>query len=152
QSWAPSPLSSHEAIQPPTGRAVKQSRTSAGRAGSCIHPPRSRGRLIGIIAKKPIVDGVSQAKKPLLANGGTPMITRILLNYALVAAFGAARLHADSTGQTLLQALRNGDIGTVRAAIRNGANVESPDDSGNTLLMHVAVFGKPEDVEFLLAH
>jgi ankyrin repeat protein len=79
-------------------------------------------------------------------------MTRSFLNYVLVAAFGAAALSADTTGQALLQDLRNGDVGSVRAAIENGANVETPDEYGNTLLMHVAVFGKVADMEFLLAH
>jgi ankyrin repeat protein len=43
-------------------------------------------------------------------------------------------------------------MGSVKAAIENGANVETPDEYGNTLLMHVAVFGKVADMEFLLAH
>ena len=79
-------------------------------------------------------------------------MTRSFLSYALVAAFGAAPLSADTTGQALLQALRNGDTGSVRAAIENGANVETPDEYGNTLLMHVAVFGNAADMEFLLGH
>jgi ankyrin repeat protein len=51
-----------------------------------------------------------------------------------------------------MQAVRNGDMGRVRAAIENGANVEAPDEYGNTLLTHVAVFGNAADMEFLLAH
>ena len=77
---------------------------------------------------------------------------RSFLNYILIAAFGAVALSADTTGQALLQALRNGDMGTVRATIENGANVETPDEYGNTLLMHIAVFGNAADMEFLLAH
>src|SRR5215467_9207772 len=80
------------------------------------------------------------------------MTTRTFLHYVSVAAFGVLALSADTTGQALLQALRNGEMGNVRAAIENGANVETPDEYGNTLLMHVAVFGNAADMEFMLAH
>ena len=53
---------------------------------------------------------------------------RSFLNYILIAAFGAVALPADTTGQALVQALRNGDVGSVRAAIESGADVESPDE------------------------
>jgi microcompartment protein CcmL/EutN len=50
-------------------------------------------------------------------------MTRTLLNYVLVAAFGTAVLATDTAGPALLQALRNGDMGNVKAAIENGIDV-----------------------------
>jgi len=35
---------------------------------------------------------------------------------------------------------------------KTARDVDVPDEYGNTLLMHTAVFGKTADVEFLLAH
>src|SRR5215471_15177595 len=104
------------------------------------------------MAKKPEVGWCLACEKGALPVGGTSTMIRSFLNYVLIAALVAVALSADTTGQALLQALRNGDMGTVRAAIENGANVETPDEYGNTLVMHVAVFGNAEDMEFLLAH
>ena len=80
------------------------------------------------------------------------MIKRTLLWCAFLVALEPATLLADSIGRRLSDALRNGDMATVRTAIANGGDVERPDEYGNTLLMHAAVFGKIADVEFLLAH
>ena len=74
------------------------------------------------------------------------------LRYGLLAALGSAALFAGSTERKLPDAVRAGDMATVRTAIETGADVESPDEHGNTLLMHTAVFGKIADLEFLLAH
>src|SRR5713101_3256039 len=74
-----------------------------------------------------------------------------LLRYGLLAALGAA-VSAGSTERELFDAVRAGDMAKVRAAIESGADLESPDEYGNTLLMHTAAFGKIADLEFLLAH
>src|SRR5215467_7748038 len=55
-------------------------------------------------------------------------------------------------GQSLFESLRQGEIGKVRAAIIKGADVNSRDQYGNTLLMQAAVYATRADLEFLLAH
>src|SRR2546422_316546 len=61
-------------------------------------------------------------------------------------------------GQAILQsqglfgALRHGEGSKVRAAVEAGADVNSRDADGNTLLMQAAVYAPVEDVEYLLAH
>ena len=54
--------------------------------------------------------------------------------------------------QSLFESLRLGDGSIVRAAITRGADVNSRDTDGNTLLMQAALYGKARDIEFLLAH
>ncbi len=50
------------------------------------------------------------------------------------------------------EALRRGDMATVRTAMNSGADVNSRDADGNTLLMQAAVYASAADLEFLLAH
>lgn len=54
--------------------------------------------------------------------------------------------------QFLFEALRNGEASKVRTAIQEGADVNSRDPDGNTLLMNAAVYATTADLEFLLAH
>jgi uncharacterized protein len=54
--------------------------------------------------------------------------------------------------QSLFEALRQGDVAKVKAAIDNGGDVNSRDADGNTLLMHAAVYATAADLEFLLSH
>ena len=54
--------------------------------------------------------------------------------------------------QSLFEALRQGEMTKVRAAINNGADVNSRDEGGNTLLMQAALYGTAADLEFLVAH
>jgi ankyrin repeat protein len=61
-------------------------------------------------------------------------------------------LRADAQSHSLFEALRQGDVAKVRSAIDGGAEVNSRDDDGNTLLMQTAVYAKPADLAFLLAH
>ncbi len=75
-----------------------------------------------------------------------------LLRYALVAGSGALCLFADSTDGAMFNALRNGQMENVRIAIQNGAEVNTRDEYGSTLLMYAAVFGKVADLEYLLEH
>src|SRR2546423_664147 len=69
--------------------------------------------------------------------------------------FGAAadqRFLYGETSQSLFEALRQGDIAKVREAVNNGADVNSRDTYGNTLLMQTAVYAREADLGFLLAH
>lgn len=72
------------------------------------------------------------------------------LGLLLVTAYAAA-IHAESA-KTLFDALRQDDITKVKAAINDGADVNSRDDYGNTLLMQAAMYAIPSDLDFLLAH
>ena len=53
---------------------------------------------------------------------------------------------------SLFEALRQGDTENLRTAIRAGADVNSRDADGTTLLMQAAVYATAADLEFLLAH
>lgn len=54
--------------------------------------------------------------------------------------------------QNLFDALRRGDPSDVRAAVEKGADINTRDANGNTLLMQAAVYARATDLEFLLAH
>ena len=64
---------------------------------------------------------------------------------------GVTGLLAGSGNPTLVETLRRGDTAALRTEIQNGADVESADEYGNSLLMHAAVYGTAADMEFLLA-
>src|SRR5215471_7576614 len=70
----------------------------------------------------------------------------------LLLAFGATAIYADSPAQPLFEALRQGEMAKVKTAISKGADVNSRDQYGNTLLMQAAVYATRADIEFLLAH
>src|SRR5260370_13003010 len=54
--------------------------------------------------------------------------------------------------KSLYEALRQGDMAKVRAAINEGVDVNSRDVDGNTLLMQAAVYATAADLESLVAH
>jgi ankyrin repeat protein len=78
-------------------------------------------------------------------------VGRQSLSALLLAALGATASYADSPAQPLFDALRQGEIARVRAAIGKGADINSRDQYGNTLLMQAAVYATRADLEFLLA-
>jgi ankyrin repeat protein len=53
---------------------------------------------------------------------------------------------------SLFEALRQGEMAKVKAAINKGADVNSRDANGGTLLMQAALYASAADLEFLLAH
>src|SRR5215468_4359025 len=62
----------------------------------------------------------------------------------------AAPANCQVQEQPLFEALRQGEVAKVRAAISKGADVNSRDQYGNTLLMQAAVYATRADLEFLL--
>jgi ankyrin repeat protein len=54
------------------------------------------------------------------------------------------------TAPDLFQAIRNGDLATLRAQLAQGANKNARDRRGSTLLMHAAAFGTADSVKLLL--
>src|SRR5437016_1813402 len=87
---------------------------------------------------------------------------RILWPISIVAScFLAVPVEGQPTGsnagtgqgaQSLFEAIRQGEIAIVRTAIAGGADVNSRDADGNTLVMQASVYGTSADVEFLLTH
>jgi len=57
---------------------------------------------------------------------------------------------AQSTADELIQAIRNNDLASLKARLAKGADVNTRDQRGSTLLMHAAAFGSPEAVKLLL--
>jgi ankyrin repeat protein len=57
---------------------------------------------------------------------------------------------ARADGDRLFEAIRSGDVQRVRAAIRAGADVNTRDESGATLLMHAVIHGSRECLRLLL--
>lgn len=74
-----------------------------------------------------------------------------IIRSGLLASIGIVALLGASQKPHLIDALRRGDMASVRAEIQNGANVENPDEYGNTLLMYAAIYGSAADVEYLLS-
>jgi hypothetical protein len=72
--------------------------------------------------------------------------------YLLVVSLATVSQAGYCQAQSLFEALRQGELTKVRAAINDGADVNSRDEGGNTLLMQAAVFAMAADLEFLLAH
>src|SRR5215471_2744915 len=74
--------------------------------------------------------------------------------FVTIAALGwmAASVSGQDEGKSLFEALRQGEVAKVRAAISKGADINSRDQYGNTLLMQTAVYATRADLEFLLAH
>src|SRR5262245_40039563 len=52
----------------------------------------------------------------------------------------------------IFEALRQGEMAKVKAAINNGADVNTRDANGATLLMQAALYASAADLELLLAH
>ena len=67
-----------------------------------------------------------------------------------VAACLSAAGHAQSTADELIQAIRNNDLASLKARLAKGADVDTRDQRGSTLLMHAAAIGSPEAVKLLL--
>src|SRR5215471_15940978 len=74
--------------------------------------------------------------------------------FVTIAALGwmVASVSGQDEGKSLFEALRQGEVAKVRAAISKGADINSRDQYGNTLLMQTAVYATRADLEFLLAH
>ena len=70
----------------------------------------------------------------------------------LAAMCGITSLCAEFSAQPLFEALRQGGAAKVQKAVTEGADVNSRDDHGNTLLMQAAVYSTPALMEFLLAN
>jgi ankyrin repeat protein len=78
------------------------------------------------------------------------MKTQLLAGIAAVCWIGG---HAIAREQSsLFEGLRRGDTAKLRTAARAGADVNSRDDDGNTLLLQAAVYATAADLEFLLIH
>src|SRR5579863_1263583 len=73
------------------------------------------------------------------------------LGILLMAAAGTAAIDADSAVQSLFDALRQGNMAQVKVALNSGADVNSRDQYGNSLLMQAALYGTAADLDFLLA-
>ena len=57
---------------------------------------------------------------------------------------------AQSAADPLIQAIRNNDLNSLKASLAKGADVNTKDARGSTLLMHAAAVGSPEAVKLLL--
>lgn len=55
-----------------------------------------------------------------------------------------------NSSDALFQAIRNNDLAFLKAEFRKGADVNTRDRRGSTLLMHAAAFGSPEAVKLLI--
>ncbi|MCX6630532.1 MAG: ankyrin repeat domain-containing protein [Candidatus Solibacter sp.] len=67
-----------------------------------------------------------------------------------VAACLCAVAGAQSPADELIQAIRNNDLASLKASLAKGAQVNTRDQRGSTLLMHAAALGSPEAVRLLL--
>src|ERR1035437_10273980 len=67
-----------------------------------------------------------------------------------VAACLSVMASAQTTADELIQAIRNNDLASLKARLAKGAQVNTRDQRGSTLLMHAAAFGSPEAVKLLL--
>src|SRR5436309_2368525 len=57
---------------------------------------------------------------------------------------------AQSGADQLIQAIRNNNLASLKASLAKGADVNTKDARGTTLLMHAAAVGSPEAVKLLL--
>src|ERR1035437_10604970 len=67
-----------------------------------------------------------------------------------VAACLSVMASAQTTADELIQAIRNNDLASLKARLAKGADVNTRDQRGSTLLMHAAAFGSSEAVKLLL--
>jgi ankyrin repeat protein len=66
---------------------------------------------------------------------------------ALVLVFAA---RGEDSSDTLIQAIRNNDLTSLKTALRKGADVNTRDRRGSTLLMHAAIAGSPDALKLLI--
>ena len=78
------------------------------------------------------------------------MKTQLLAGIAAVCWMGSQAIAQEQA--SLFEILRHGDSVKFRIAIRAGADVNSRDADGTTLLMQAAVYATAADLEFLLVH
>jgi ankyrin repeat protein len=76
----------------------------------------------------------------------------LLISIGALGSFGNLAMGQAADGRSLFDALRLGDASSVRAAVEKGADVDTLDADGNTLLMQAAVYATVADLEFLLSH
>jgi len=69
---------------------------------------------------------------------------------AMAAFLCAVPLFAQNSAEDLIQLIRNNDLPTLKARLANGADVNTRDARGTTLLIHAAAIGSPEAVKLLL--
>ena len=80
------------------------------------------------------------------------MRVHMFVGIGAVCSFAHLSFCQEPKTQYLFEALRQGEGATVRAAIKQGVDVNSRDADGNTLLMQTAIYGEAADLEFLLTH
>ena len=68
----------------------------------------------------------------------------------IIAACLSAAAYAQSNADELIQAIRNNDLASLKARLSKGAEVNTRDQRGSTLLIHAAAIGSPEAVRLLL--
>src|SRR5215510_13083690 len=78
------------------------------------------------------------------------MKTRLLVGIAALCWMSGQAIAQEPS--SLFEALRQGATEKLRIAIRAGADVNSRDADGNTLLMQAAVYATVADLELLLVH
>src|SRR5215469_16878745 len=76
----------------------------------------------------------------------------LLISSGALGLFASLAMGQAPDVRSLFDDLRQGGASSVRAAIENGADVNTRDADGNTLLMQAAVYATPADLEFLLSH
>jgi len=67
-----------------------------------------------------------------------------------VAACLSAAAYAQGNADELIQVIRNNDLASLKARLAKGAQVNTRDQRGSTLLIHAAAIGSPEAVKLLL--
>ena len=76
----------------------------------------------------------------------------VMLGVALAAMLlgGACDKAKSSEGVSVYTAADQGDLGSIRNAIKGGFTINTPDDKGRTVLHHAAAAGQTDLVESLL--
>jgi ankyrin repeat protein len=62
----------------------------------------------------------------------------------------SAAAYAQSNADELIQVIRNNDLASLKARLAKGAQVNTRDQRGSTLVIHAAAIGSPEAVKLLL--
>ncbi|MCC6696528.1 MAG: ankyrin repeat domain-containing protein [Candidatus Hydrogenedentes bacterium] len=71
------------------------------------------------------------------------------LLFAVIGAVGCGGVPT-SGGASIYSAAESGDMGALREMLRKGFDVNTPDDSGMTLLHHAAAGNQPDVIEMLM--